>query len=48
MKYNIRVPRNVKEAVQFDENNGNYIWENAILKELEALIPMIVFRKLVS
>ena len=34
MKYSIRFPRNAKEAVQFDKENGNLLWKNAILKEL--------------
>ena len=45
MKYGIRVSRNAKEVVQFDRENGNPLWENAILKELGALISMGVFKK---
>ena len=48
MKYGTRVPRNAKEAAQFDQMNGNKIWDNEILKELEALMSMKVFRKLLS
>ena len=48
MKYGIRVPRNAKETAQFDKENGNSLWANAILKEVEALMSMIVFRKLLS
>ena len=48
LKYGIRVPRNAKEAAQFDQENGNTLWDNAILKELEALMYMEVFRKLLS
>ena len=32
LKYRIRVPRNAKEATQFDQENGNKLWDNAILK----------------
>ena len=46
MQYRRRVPRNAKEASQFDNMNGKSLWENAILKELEALISMSVFKKL--
>ena len=46
MKYGIRVQRNAKEAAQFDRENGNLLWQNAILKELEALMSMKVFKKL--
>ena len=48
LKYIIRVPRNAKEAIQFDQENGNKIWADAILKELEALMSTKVFRKLPS
>ena len=46
LKYVIRFPRNTKEAAQFDQDNGNLLWMNAILKELEDLMFMILFRKL--
>ena len=32
MKYGIIFPRNAKEAVQFDKENGNLLWQDAILK----------------
>ena len=48
LKYGIRVPRNAKEFVQFDRDNVNSLWEIFILKELEFLIPMSVFKKLPS
>ena len=32
IKYRIRVPRNAKEAIQFDKENGNTLWRDAILK----------------
>ena len=48
MKYGIRVPRNTKEATQFYQENGNKLWDNEILKEMEALVYMKVFRKLPS
>ena len=32
LKYSIKVPRNAKEAAQFDQENGNLLWTNAILK----------------
>ncbi len=37
-KYGVRVPQNVKEALQFDEENCNQAWRKAIRKELQALI----------
>ena len=45
LKYGIRVPRNAKEAIQFDRENGNSLLYNAILKELEDLMSMEVFKK---
>jgi len=45
LKYGIRVPRNAKEALEFDEENGNTLWRDAILKELKALMEMEVFEK---
>lgn len=36
-KYGIEIPRNVKEALLFDEQNGNTMWADAILKEMTAL-----------
>ena len=48
LKYGIRVPRNAKEAIQFDWENGNTLWRDAILKELEALMSMHVFEKFPS
>ena len=46
LKYGIRVPRNAKEAAQLEQDIGNKLWANAILKELEDLMSMKVFRKL--
>ena len=46
MKYGMRFPRNTKEADQFYKENGNLLWQNAILKELEALMYMKIFKKL--
>ena len=48
MKYGIRFPRNTKEAVQFNKENGNLLWKNAILKELETRMSMKSFKELPS
>ena len=48
LKYSIRVLRNAKEATHLDQDNGNKLWTNKTLKELEALMSMKVFRKLPS
>ena len=36
LKYGISVPSNAKEAIQVDQESGNLLWYNSILKELEA------------
>ena len=33
-KFGIKVPRSVKEALVFDETNGNTFWQDAIAKEM--------------
>ena len=48
MKYGIRFLRKAKEESHFDNENGNYLWDNTILKELEALMSMTVSRNLLS
>jgi hypothetical protein len=34
-KYGICVPRNTKEAIKFDLENGNKFWEEVIAKEMK-------------
>jgi hypothetical protein len=34
-KYGICVPRNIKEAIKFDLENGNKFWEEAIATEMK-------------
>ena len=36
-KFGVRIPRNVKEALQFDEENKNTYWQDAIKLELDQL-----------
>ena len=45
LKYGIRVSSNAKEAIQFDHENGDLLWHDAILKELEVLMNIEVFKK---
>ena len=45
LKYGIRVPRNAREAIQFDKENGKRLWRDAILKDLEAFMSINVFKK---
>jgi hypothetical protein len=45
LKYGIRVPRNVKQALLMDQENGNTHWHDAIKKEMDALLERGVFKK---
>jgi hypothetical protein len=36
-KFGIKIPNNVKEALEFDRQNGNNKWAEAIIKEMSAL-----------
>src|SRR5210317_1019335 len=36
-QFGVQVPRNVKEAYQLDEANGNTLWTSAIQKEITSL-----------
>ena len=37
MKFEIRVPNSVREALLLDMENKNNLWAKAIIKEMEAL-----------
>ena len=45
-KFGVRVPRNVKEAIQLDEENGNTYWQDAMALELQQLMDYNTFRSL--
>ena len=45
-KYGIKVPRNYKEAVQFDKENGNTLWQDAIKKEMNQILDFRTFKAL--
>ena len=38
-KYGIKVPKNIVEAYAFDRENGNFIWRDAIRKEMKGISP---------
>ena len=38
-KYRLRVPKTVKEAVDIDKENGNTLWQDAIMKEIKIVRP---------
>jgi hypothetical protein len=42
-KFGIRVPKNVKEALQLDKENENNLWRDAIAAEMDTLTKMCVF-----
>ena len=46
-KYGIKVLRNVKEAIKFDNDNGNTLWQDAICKEMDQIRDLQTFRKLI-
>ena len=43
-KFGIRVPRSYKEALKFDKENGNHLWEDAIKKELGQIMEYETFK----
>ena len=43
MKYGVKVPRNVEEALQFDRENGNTLWQDAIKLETGTSIDLDYF-----
>ena len=38
-KYGIRVPKTVKEAIDIDNENGNTLWWDALMKEMRNVRP---------
>ena len=44
LKYGVAVPRNVAEAYEFDRQNGNNYWHNAIKMEIDSLIKLECFK----
>ena len=42
--YGIKVPKTVKQALEFDKENGNKFWEDSIKKEMKALFDMETFK----
>ena len=45
-KYGVYVPKNTKEALELDRRNGNTLWQDAIHKELGAIMSMKTFKVL--
>ncbi len=46
VKYDVKVPCNVKEALLFDKANGDNLWEEAIIKEVSAIMGQKTFEYL--
>jgi Reverse transcriptase (RNA-dependent DNA polymerase) len=44
IKYGIKVPKNVAQALSIDQTNGNKLWQEAIKKEIDALMEMKTFK----
>ena len=42
-KYGVRIPRNEKEAIKLDRENGNTYWQDAIAEETGQLFEYKVF-----
>ena len=38
-KYGIKIPKSVKEAIQFDSENGNTLWWDALMAEMKNVRP---------
>jgi hypothetical protein len=48
-KFGVKIPKSVKEAKKFDEENGNTLWWDAICKEMKNVRPAFeVWKKDVS
>ena len=43
IKYGIKIPRNVQEAIQFDRDNESTLWQDAIQLEMGTLIDLDCF-----
>ena len=43
MKYGVVIPRSVKHAKELDTENGNTLWADAIMKEIDSLLRLGCF-----
>ena len=44
VKFGLKIPRNVREVLELDRENGNKLWEEAMKKEIASLIAMNCFK----
>jgi hypothetical protein len=42
-KYGVQVPRNIKQAIDFDKSNNNTLWQDSIKLEIKALTDLECF-----
>ena len=45
-KFGVRIPRNYKEAVEFDRANGNTLWQDATKKEMQLIKEFQTFKNI--
>ena len=45
-KFGVRIPRNYKEAIELDKQNGNTLWQDAIRREMELIKEFGTFKSL--
>ena len=45
-KYGVKIPRGYKEAVIFDKDNNNKLWQEAIALEMEHMESFTVFKNI--
>ena len=38
-KYGVKIPRNIAEVYDFDTENGNSFWRDAIRKKMKGISP---------
>ena len=43
LKYGVKAPNTVREALALDESNGNKLWQEAIKREIDALLELGCF-----
>ena len=43
LKYGIKIPRTVEEAIEIDRQNGNTLWQDAMKLEIDALLDLNCF-----
>ena len=44
IKFGIEVPKNYKQALEFDKRNGNTLWQEAIKTELDQILDYKTFK----